>query len=643
MHVPIGTFGLCDYLRQKNIRVRLLNLSIYDTAEAERTLEYYVELFHPTHIGLIFHWQETAEGFLWTAEFMKSCFKHLKIISGGFTAGYFGRNLLERCWFLDYVVKGDPEKPLELLLKGNTLSEIPNLVYRSNSAIISNDVSYFIDQGTLSDISFSKLTYLYDYELYIKAIEENLGFPIFIGRGCKFSCDYCGGSRGSFKLHSERVAPVVRSIDSVIADLKRLKNFTKKIYICYENDRSYIKTLFEEMQKEETLIKTFQLNYGAWRLFDKKLLELYRNLFILDRDNKPTFEISPEVFDDQGRKKIKHRNVSCSIKELKVNLNLIKNYLGDNVSISIFFSRYHDTHKTYLDLKKEIVGIFRLQHELVCNNIMHTKVHYDHLSTDVASHYWEKYVENPKDFDTLISAARKLKAQEQYSFPVNNLCLYIPETLSEEEILKCELLISILETLENHFHEMFHIMLKSLDETLIELIEEIITENYLTRPKNVFTAINHSELLNYVRQKIMQREILLSKVPFIDDLINLSIKKAMCWRSPQPLRSLYQTARPKLNHAFISINDHDYLDLGNFLQKLEKEDPNNLSPEKTVFIFLVDEILSMPYITYRSTIKEFEKGITLDEYYILMKRRDIFDIPYHKDLIAKLFKSDVLY
>jgi hypothetical protein len=106
---------------------------------------------------------------------------------------------------------------------------------------------------------------------------------------------------------------------------------------------------------------------------------------------------------------------------------------------------------------------------------------------------------------------------------------------------------------------------------------------------------------------------------------------------------MYQTERPKLNCAFISENEYDYLDLQNFLDRLEKEGSANLPSEKTVFVFLADEILSMSYITYRSTLKKFENGFSLDDYYVLMRKKGIFTIPYHRDLIAKLFQNDVLY
>ena len=389
-YIPMGSFGLCDYLSRRTIDAKLLNLAVYEENSAGEVLTHYLNAFQPTHVGLIFHWQETAEGFLWAGEQIRAHDKNLKILAGGFTAGYFGENLLQRCDFLDYVVKGDPEKPLELLLNNAEPVEIPNLIYRTPSGISANPVSFHADQKMLSDISFSDLSALFDYERYLHEINKKLGFPLFIGRGCSYSCQYCGGSKSSFRSHSGRTKPVARSIDSIIADLKRLKGFTQKIYLCYENDRDYVKSLFQAMKKEEDLVKVFQLHYGAWKLPDEEFLELYQDLFIFPEVNKSVLELSPEVFDDASRKKIKHPAVNYSIKDLKQNLSLINKQFGNSINVSVFFSRYHTTAKTYPDMKKEIAGIFRLKHELFCEEIVNTRIFYDHLSTDVAGRYWEQ-------------------------------------------------------------------------------------------------------------------------------------------------------------------------------------------------------------------------------------------------------------
>jgi hypothetical protein len=175
----------------------------------------------------------------------------------------------------------------------------------------------------------------------------------------------------------------------------------------------------------------------------------------------------------------------------------------------------------------------------------------------------------------------------------------------------------------------------------MELIEDIIERVYEKRAGNVFQNLDHAELLNFLITGIMNKISLSRIVPFAEDLINLNIKKVQCMRTSRHL-SDYQTERPKLNEAFISIHNHDYLNLPAFLKNL-KNGADRLVADMTIFIFLSDEIISMTYDTYRATIHEFEKGISVDEYYQIMERKKIFTHSYHKKLVAKLFQSDVLY
>ncbi|MDQ7788226.1 MAG: hypothetical protein RDU01_11545 [Thermodesulfovibrionales bacterium] len=641
LYIPMGTFGLCDYLRRKGIETRILNLSLYAHAEIHDTFDYYLNEFQPTHAGLIFHWQETAEGFFWAGEHVRSRRPDIKIIAGGFTAGYFGENLLEKCRFLDSVIQGDPERPMELLLNGAGADEIPNLIHRK-AGICSNRAKYHTDRRTLSWMSFSDLSFLYDHERYVEAIEKKLGFPVFIGRGCRHSCDYCGGSRRAFTLHSRGSKAAARSIPSVIADLRRLRDFVRTIYICYENDLTYLKDLFRAIQKEPELAKTFRLNYGAWNLPDEEFLGLYREVFAVSQEWKPVLELSPEVYDDRSREKIKQKQGEYAIEALRENIEFINTYFKDTVTISVFFSRYHSTLTTYRDMRKEIHHIFRFKHELVCRDLWNVNVSYGHLSTDVGSCYWEKYIDNPGDFETLVSGIRGLRVQEQFSFPFDNLCLYVPQRLTKEEVFKTELLIFILRVLERSFFEMFHILFSCLDELLIELIEDIIESVYKKRTGNVFRNLDHAELLDLFKSRITEKIPLSRRIPFAEDLIALHIKKVQCIRTSPHMRSGYQTERPKLNDAFISVCTQDYLNLPDFLRKL-KNGPDTLAAEITVSLFLADEIITMTYDTYRATIKEFEEGISVEEYYQLMERKKIFTHSYHKNLIAKLFQSNVLY
>ena len=232
---------------------------------------------------------------------------------------------------------------------------------------------------------------------------------------------------------------------------------------------------------------------------------------------------------------------------------------------------------------------------------------------------------------------------EQYNFTFDNLCIYMPDKMSEREIVLCEQMISILKTLEMHFHEMFHILFACLDRQVVELIEAIVAADYSDKPDNVFTSLDRAELLNHITERISKDDGLLSRMPFIKDLSALNIRKARYLQESHISGNLTGADKPRLNHDLLSINDHDYLDLTGFLQRLKKEGSQSLSPEKTVFIFLADEILSMSYATYKATLKEFEKGLSIDEYYALMHRKGIFSLEYHKDLVEKLCRCRVLH
>jgi hypothetical protein len=641
VYVPMGTFGLCDYLNQRSLPCKILNLSLYERSRVPTILDQYLQEYHPTHVALIFHWQETAEGVFWIGERVKSQRDQTKTICGGFTAGYFGEDLLRRCWFVDYVIQGDPERPMELLLGGAPAHEIPNLVYRDGAGIRVNDTSYNIDNKTISGVSFSDLSYLFDYELYIKAVEEKLGFPLFIGRGCVFSCDYCGGSRESFRLHSRRNKPVTRTIPSIIADLTRLKQFTDRLYICYEIDLSYVKALFEAIKSETTLVKAFKLNYGTWELFDRHFLELYRDLFIIEEQDKPLFEISPEVFDEESRRKLKHRK-TYSIEQMLQNLSLIKRCLNGHVKVYIYFSRYHETASTYAAVREETFRIFRLKHDLLTRKYTNVKVYYDHLSTDVGSIYWDNYVENPRDLDTLLSWTKKLKNREEGSFPVDNLCIYRPKGLSERDVYKCEVLISLLKSVETHAHELFHIMFQCLDELVIPLLEEVMARVYLDESWSLFEPLDPSQLLCHIERTITQNQSMLSRIPFVEDLVNLQIKKAVCQSMPRQETRQDRKSYYRLNHSFVSVHNHDYLDLARFLDRLQKEGAHNLMAEQTVVVFLMHEVVSMSYDTYCMTLKLFKKGLALSRYYALMHQKGIFNPSYHESFLGKMFGSGVL-
>jgi hypothetical protein len=172
-------------------------------------------------------------------------------------------------------------------------------------------------------------------------------------------------------------------------------------------------------------------------------------------------------------------------------------------------------------------------------------------------------------------------------------------------------------------------------------MERVIQEMLSSTAENPFESLEHVRLLNQLEKAISHDASLLARIPFIEDLIALQIRKAESHGSRQGTGADL-TKRFSLNPSYVSVHDHDYLHLSNFLARLSKESPDTLIPEKTAFVFLEDDILSMPYATYDLTLKEFEKGISLEEYYALMDKKKIFSRSYHEQLTEKMLHSDVL-
>ena len=137
--------------------------------------DHYLNEFQPTHAGLIFHWQETAGRFLGR----RACpgpKAGIKIVAGGFTAGYFGENLLEKCRFLMTSYRATLKRPMELLLNGAGADEIPNLIHRK-ARVRSNRPKYHTDRRTFSQMSFSDMTCLDQLRHYVEAIEKKARLP----------------------------------------------------------------------------------------------------------------------------------------------------------------------------------------------------------------------------------------------------------------------------------------------------------------------------------------------------------------------------------------------------------------------------------------------------------------------------------
>ena len=612
-YIPMGSFGLCDYLRQRGMEARIFNPAQYGLQEAERRLLALLDEHAPSHVGFACHWQETAHGLLDALATVRAWNPAVVTLCGGFTASWFGEDLLASAPALDYVITGDPEEPVRQLLAGEPVETIPNLIHRRDGQVVRNPECWLADRALLDTLSFAGLDGLVDAGQYIETINTKLGFPLFLGRGCVFACEYCGGSRQAFRLHSGRLQPVCRSLAAVLADLRALKPWTDLLYLCYENDPQSIKALFTAIAGDEELKGHFTLHYGAWHLLDPEFLALYRAAFNTHR-RPPLFEFSPEVVSDATRMAIK-RGTTYSFAGLIDNIGEVCRDLEGRARIEVFFSRYHPAVSAEA-LMDEIGAVMRLKHRLFREHPGQVRVCFDHLSTDVGSRYWQEQVKEPSRFEALLRLKEAVDEGVLHPFPVDNLCLFVPDHLEPGFVLRIEALLAVLEQLERRCRELFHLLLASQSDRWIWRLFDLL-DAWLgsVEARAAFFADPPLTTLLGELGDSLRADATLPMLPFLPDLIRFTRKKlAQAERQPVPAAPASAADHLVLDSERYSIHEQDYAELQSLLLRLDQAGGRPLAYERTVCFFLTGGILSMAHREFRATLAGFEQPQSLDGY-----------------------------
>jgi hypothetical protein len=608
-YIPMGSFGLCDFLAQQGVEARIFSPSLYPEAESRQRLREALERHRPTHVGLVCHWQETAHGLLAAVDTVRDWSSEVVTLCGGFTGAYFAEELLRTVAGLDYVVTGDPEEPVAQLLAGVPAPDIANLVWRGqDGTICRSDRQWLMDGALLDQLCFTDLSVLDDGPRYLDKITAKLGFPLLLGRGCVFDCSYCGGSRHAFRLHSGRQRPVTRSLAAVLADLHRLKPWTSVLYLCYENDPAYIKALFQAIADDPELCGHFICHYGAWHLLDAEFLDLYRRAFSCTT-RTPIFEFSPEVVEDAHRAAIK-RGTTYTLARMEDNFRAIATAFEGQVRIEVFFSRYHPG-LTAADLQREVRAILRFKHRLVCEDLP-VHVCFDHLSTDVGSRYWQEHQDRPHDFARFLDLKARVDQGTLHPFPVDNLCLLIPDHLDQPFVLRLEGLLLVLAQMERFCRELLHLLLAWYGERWLDDLETMLEP--LLQSGTPLNGWWDNPPLDGLLAELCQRlqENPATPPPFLADLFRFSRKKLEQGRDATPC----PTERPggdwvMLDRDRISVHEQDYLDLVPLLQQIHAGRRDRLPYRRTVCLFLDRGILTLAHGAYRATLQPFEQPKSL--------------------------------
>lgn len=263
--------------------------------------------------------------------------------------------------------------------------------------------------------------------LFFTHFEPFTSVPVFyleVGRGCSYGCIYCGGNCEAQKRMNNRDHTTVRSVDSVIATIKKALTFGfQSFYTCMEfegSERWYIR-LFNRI-KEENLKINFC--YGSWQLPTKPLVDALSESF-----NETLIEISPETSDHHTRKINKDARLFYTNRQLEECLDYISK--KGNIKVQLYFGYYllSDTPKTVLDTLWFVVNMLIKYHRFL-------EVEYSNFSTDPGSllflHPGKYDIDiRVRNFNDYMHFLRE-NYQQKKGQPAD-MILYLPKSIPTEE------------------------------------------------------------------------------------------------------------------------------------------------------------------------------------------------------------------
>jgi radical SAM superfamily enzyme YgiQ (UPF0313 family) len=281
--IPMGVPALVNLLRDNGIPVRGVNFPMEKRLDPKFNLRKWLQDHREARMVLIdLHWYEHSYGAINMAQVVKQVLPEAWVILGGLTSSVFADEIIHDLPMVDFVVRGDAERPLLALAQAllsvevsgvlPDLSKIPNLTYRREGQVVENPRTYCATPEDFAAFNFIDLDWLeHEDEYYVHEylvidmevarrareggdIGKYRGRWITTARGCDFECSYCGGAKSAHRAIAGRNGIVPVPVGTIVEQIKHLIEHDV-IQVCFSYDLAamgerYWKTLFRAIRKE---------------------------------------------------------------------------------------------------------------------------------------------------------------------------------------------------------------------------------------------------------------------------------------------------------------------------------------------------------------------------------------------------------
>jgi radical SAM superfamily enzyme YgiQ (UPF0313 family) len=315
--MPLGTIALADLLDRNGYSTLIYHTGIEQMYDRGFRVEDLFGRYDLSVVGIDLHWFVHSYDAIRIARIVKQC-SDAFVVFGGFTASYYGNEIMSQFRCVDAIITGDAEVPLLEFMRKRTkeeLDEVPNLIYRDGDSIRSNEKKFIADEESLKQLDYTNFKLLWNHDKYHRAITQSGDLDVYpwkiklrkhawvpLGRGCSVNCSYCGGGSDAHCLLTGRRTPLFHPKEQIVETLARFEEeHIDSTYMDFDPhpDRRYFNELFDEIRKEKVDIST---EFNLWSPSDRSFIRDFARTF---NPLYSTLVMSPESGSETVRRKNK--------------------------------------------------------------------------------------------------------------------------------------------------------------------------------------------------------------------------------------------------------------------------------------------------------------------------------------------------
>ena len=259
---------LGSYLHQRGVKVRIVPLN---DGAFEETVRSEIATYRPKFAAVSCKWWDTLYSSTYIASLIKRADPSVTTLTGGQTATFFARELVDRTDF-DVVVRGDGEEPLYRLVTGQTPT---NCVFKGDATLIPVRKQYVQTQDHLKDLCLIE-----DLDEIVSDTSV-LNSYIWTGKGCAETCVYCSANAWNNVESFGRARFIYRPVEIVVREIEILAKYPGSSRVTFDFDplrgrtqERYHLDLFAAIEP-----KKYNCYFCSWSLPSREVIDALASTF----------------------------------------------------------------------------------------------------------------------------------------------------------------------------------------------------------------------------------------------------------------------------------------------------------------------------------------------------------------------------